>query len=253
MANMLGEKGEKADACDGRVAVIAALSFSFAVPKASDAGANAFWSIVNVMVTRTLPVGSLSSSVTQLMLSGYHLTIFLLAGSLLLFSGSFWRSTASFGKLSPSQVAWLPLVPFLHVVWVTLLLNVAAPDALVGSGFRWEAAKLVMLLASAVCAPIVEEVLFRGLLFARLSDSGWSSGCVISTTAFAWALVHLPHDLGALEIIMFLPMGLCLGVIRIQTGGVALPITVHMVVNLTANLLPAVPPAGIVQIFQKLI
>ncbi len=82
-----------------------------------------------------------------------------------------------------------------------------------------------------VVAPLVEEILFRGVLFEALS-SALPTAVVIVLTAAAFALIHgnLP------QMIPTFVLGLHCGLVRALFGSVGAPIVVHLVNNLGALL-----------------
>jgi uncharacterized protein len=83
-------------------------------------------------------------------------------------------------------------------------------------------------LAIAVCAPVVEEMMFRGLAF-----SGWIPAIgVLPTVLFtdlAWASLHLQYDFaGMVEVFA---AGLILSFARIACGTLWAPIAMHVLMN----------------------
>ena len=86
----------------------------------------------------------------------------------------------------------------------------------------------LVLLAIAVGAPIVEEILFRGLLWNAVAKRGLSPWIATVTSALAFSLFHF-------ELVRFpllLATGLVLGYLRQRTGSITTPIVAHMVNNL---------------------
>ncbi len=80
-----------------------------------------------------------------------------------------------------------------------------------------------------VLAPVAEELIFRGLLFNRLSRLRTGEiGAVIITTVF-FAAAHYQYGLSDMLYIVYL--GLLLGIVRWRTGSVFLTITMHMIAN----------------------
>ena len=88
-------------------------------------------------------------------------------------------------------------------------------------------------IRSAVCAPIVEEVIFRyilqGWLREKIKKGGAFFAVLISATLFALGHVAAPADL-----IQYLPLGLLLGVIYEKERCISLTICIHSVNNLVA-------------------
>lgn len=89
-----------------------------------------------------------------------------------------------------------------------------------------------------VCAPLAEEILFRGFLYA-----GWASsrlgptGAVLLTTVL-FTLIHVGQygwvDLAQLSII-----GLCFGIARARSGSILPSIAMHIALNFTSLLIYA--------------
>ena len=88
-------------------------------------------------------------------------------------------------------------------------------------------------IRSVVCAPIVEEVIFRyilqGWLREKIKKGGAFFAVLISATLFALGHVAAPADL-----IQYLPLGLLLGVIYEKERCISLTICIHSVNNLVA-------------------
>lgn len=102
-------------------------------------------------------------------------------------------------------------------------------------GLNAAAAALPFLafIRSVVCAPIVEETIFRyilqGWLREKIKKGGAFFAVLISATLFALGHIATPADL-----IQYLPIGLLLGVIYEKTRCISLTICIHSVNNLIA-------------------
>lgn len=120
----------------------------------------------------------------------------------------------------------------LAATWATSL----AIEVAFGHGAReqavpqfWDEARLPAFIASAVAialfAPIVEEIMCRGIGFALLER--WGRPVAIAGTSTAFALAH-----GAvLDLPWVLVTGLGLGYLRARTGSLYPPIALHVAVN----------------------
>lgn len=88
-------------------------------------------------------------------------------------------------------------------------------------------------IRSVVCAPIVEEVIFRyilqGWLREKIKKGGAFFAVLISGTLFALCHVATPADL-----ILYLPSGLLWGAIYEKERCISLTICIHSVINLIA-------------------
>ena len=98
-----------------------------------------------------------------------------------------------------------------------------------------------MLLCTVIFAPIVEELLFRGLFFAPLFRKVPVLAYVVSSLLFA--AVHVVGAIGVLDatsiilcLIQYLPAGIALGVVYHRTGNIFGPMLLHFAINLLASL-----------------
>jgi len=85
----------------------------------------------------------------------------------------------------------------------------------------------------AIVNALCEEVIFRGILFDAIESQWGVRGAVIGT-AFLFGYGHLrgypPGPLGAVMAGLY---GLCLGWLRVFSGGLALPVLVHITADAT--------------------
>lgn len=100
----------------------------------------------------------------------------------------------------------------------------AAVDAVRGAGAIWE--RVLLFTFAVVTAPIMEEVLFRGILWPILRDRGWRwAGCLAVSALFA--LIHA-------NLAAFVPL-LLLGMFWTwlfeRTGDLTAPILSHAIFN----------------------
>ena len=80
-----------------------------------------------------------------------------------------------------------------------------------------------------VFAPVAEEVLFRGFLFAGLERSRLGGWGAILITSLAWAVIHLQYDLYGMANIFV--SGVLIGYIRWKTNSLPLCIALHALMN----------------------
>jgi membrane protease YdiL (CAAX protease family) len=99
----------------------------------------------------------------------------------------------------------------------------------------WEQAPLIasMLRVLAVCVfgPLVEEFIFRGVLFSWLQER-MSIYVTIVATALSWSLLHYSYAWWVVGIIFV--DGILLGLARWRTGSVFAPAAMHMLYNFYA-------------------
>lgn len=93
---------------------------------------------------------------------------------------------------------------------------------------RW-----LIWVAIVVCAPVFEEIFFRGFLFKGLAASRlrWYGATVV--TSVLWAAVHVQYDW--YEISAIFALGLVLGAARAMTNSTLLTIWLHCFVNVLAT------------------
>jgi membrane protease YdiL (CAAX protease family) len=88
------------------------------------------------------------------------------------------------------------------------------------------------VLGVGILGPITEELIFRGLLYARLRQARLNEWLVIMLLAAGWALLH--QDYSAAIIAVIFVEGLLLGTARRFTGSLVVPILMHIAWNLYA-------------------
>lgn len=99
----------------------------------------------------------------------------------------------------------------------------------------YETAVVVPLLWVAVilAAPLFEEILFRGFLFAGLHNSRVGAVGAVLLTALLWALLHIfQYDIYTTS--MILVFGILLGIARLRTDSIYIPLAMHAFYNLAA-------------------
>ena len=97
----------------------------------------------------------------------------------------------------------------------------------------------VYLLAAfgILVAPLVEEVIFRGFLFAALEWS-WGLHAAVWSTSVLFAAIHVPQLRGGvLPVVAIFGVGLALSWIRARTGSLAPPYFMHLAYNSTLFIL----------------
>lgn len=143
--------------------------------------------------------------------------------------------------LSPAQTLWLTLTGVLLAAPMTLGVDVL--EALLS----WHGTVvqpmvlqaqapgvfLLTLLKSALLAPVLEELFFRGYLLHAMKRFGEPRAAAVSALCFA--LVHLGGTPCAW--VMYAAMGLLLAALTMRTGSLLAPMLVHAVYNLTLVLL----------------
>lgn len=121
------------------------------------------------------------------------------------------------------------------IAWILLM----SVEELIFSFFQmpspkhWSEMPTVIFLLKAFAlgfsGPVVEEIVFRGLLPQMLSKRGWSMARTIVFCAVAWAVMHF--DYSPLILVFVLIDGIALGWARHYTKSIYVPIAMHMLGN----------------------
>ena len=93
-------------------------------------------------------------------------------------------------------------------------------------------------IAIVVAAPLLEELFFRGFLFEGLRESRLGSIGTVIATSVVWAVIHLQY--GAFEITQIALLGLMLGIAKLKTRSIYVPMAMHSLINLLATVEVAV-------------
>ncbi|PQJ53313.1 CPBP family intramembrane glutamic endopeptidase [Psychrosphaera saromensis] len=94
----------------------------------------------------------------------------------------------------------------------------------------------LILLVIAVCiiAPIVEEVIFRGVIFSRLQNSRVGSPDAIVYTSIFFCILHVHYELIIMRYTLLI--GVMLGFISLKTSNIWYCIILHMMVNVFSTI-----------------
>ncbi|MCX6646054.1 MAG: CPBP family intramembrane metalloprotease [bacterium] len=90
----------------------------------------------------------------------------------------------------------------------------------------------IRILKIGLLGPIAEELVFRGLLFDRISRAKPGPIAAVILTAIFFAAAHFSYDI--MDILMILVDGLYFGWVRHKTGSVLIPIVLHIFINIAA-------------------
>ena len=140
------------------------------------------------------------------------------------------------GRLSSASIAVTIAVMVLTVLSLVLFHTTVHPDV---RGYR--AAIPFGVLGGVVMAGVVftivnatlEELVFRGILFDAL-QSQWGVWVTLAATALLFGVGHVRgYPSGVVGACLAALFGLAMGVLRLWTGGLALPILAHMAADAT--------------------
>lgn len=126
--------------------------------------------------------------------------------------------------LSPVDAAWQRWLNIVPNAW-------PVPESI--------PAAMLYILALAVVPAVMEEAFFRGALLTGLLD-GSRRGTAVLLTSLSFALMH--GSLASLPSLLMLSAALTL--LMLASGNIAVPVTAHLVYNLTALNWPAIPLWG---------
>lgn len=87
-----------------------------------------------------------------------------------------------------------------------------------------------LLFTIVLVAPFAEEFIYRGLVMGVLLARGWSPLPAAALSAAVFALQHIQY--GWIGILMVMVFGVMLGLLRVASGGLFLPIMAHLFINL---------------------
>ncbi len=146
--------------------------------------------------------------------------------------GIAWNSDRGLGLCWPPARVAAPWI-LLWIVWMALG-EVAIAALGMEQPARWpDYPPLIFglrVVAIGIAGPACEELLIRGLVFQRLRDTRLGPGGTIAITAAAWAALHIQYDPSTIAFI-FLD-GLVLGLARVRSRSVPLPLAMHSLANL---------------------
>lgn len=130
---------------------------------------------------------------------------------------------------------WLGVLLGFIVVSDTLTLIIGRPivhESMVRA-YETSGFPLLLFFAIIVCAPLAEEIFFRGFLFEGLRATWMGAIGATVVTSLLWAVIHVQYDWYGITSIFV--AGLLLGAARIRTKSVLTPMIMHMVMNIIAS------------------
>ena len=151
-----------------------------------------------------------------------------------------WRDDFGF-VIRSRDWSFFFLGALLQVVLVGVLVGVAElirveelPTQAVGDALGAVTGWVPRLVAAAfvvIAAPVVEEIIFRGMLLSRLLRSMSATAAVVMS-GFVFAAVHVVLDPSSWFVsIALFPLGIVLGSLALSSGALSRPIMAHSGVN----------------------
>lgn len=172
-----------------------------------------------------------------------------IASGLMLFAITEWSRWIGAGYFAGSLRAdrswfWIALVAS-PIVWITITFVMSA---IMGGGGDWvysdeqsaEFASLnnrtmASIFYAVLLAPLLEEVLYRGVGMGAILSKGGHPFLAIGLTSTAFASIHLQYSPAAMFIVFL--GGLWFGALRVLSGSVGVPIVGHISINAVLILL----------------
>ncbi len=147
------------------------------------------------------------------------------------------------GKKIGGRIAVASLLCGLSLyLWVTIMMSLlpipqGIMDDYMAQASGLEQTGLIPILAVGIIGPIVEEVVFRGLIMKHLSIVIPGYGAIVIQAL----LFAVGHGSNILWISYALVCGLILGYVAWLTGSIRSTIIIHVIFNLAGYILPLVP------------
>ena len=95
-----------------------------------------------------------------------------------------------------------------------------------------------LYVALLLMAPVYEEIFFRGFIFQGIRYSRLGTAGAVILTTLGWSILHLQYDIyGIASIIVF---GFLLGIARLKSNSIYVPIAMHSLNNLVATIQAAI-------------
>lgn len=194
-------------------------------------------------VVRTF--GAMENKAAAFLLSGY--SFYVSACSAILALGLLWLvfhlQNKTMRKVLPLNKIPRRLIPPLlllaaGMVLVTNGVLQLLPDGILNAYNQasavWSSMPLMYtLLATGLCAPVLEEIIFRGLILTSL-ERGMPSWAALLLSAFLFGICH-GHPVWAIYAAVF---GCVLGILTLVYGSLLPALLVHMIYNILGSLLP---------------
>jgi beta-phosphoglucomutase len=112
-----------------------------------------------------------------------------------------------------------------------LLRQPIVPDVMV-EAYRSAGWSPLLWIAVVICAPVGEELFFRGFLFKGWVQSPLGGWGTVVVTSLIWAVIHQQYELHGIVIVF--AVGLLLGYSRLRSGSIYPAILMHALMNVLA-------------------
>lgn len=171
-------------------------------------------------------------------LVGIYLTQCLMLIPLVLVAAHFpqqsWQATLSFNRFRARDLGFWSLIWLVYMgvqYLLTQALNIDPGDFMRSlSGSRHLPAALVLI----ICAPLLEELIFRGYLFKAWRNTWLGLSGTLLLTSMLFTCLHL-GQYGWTILAMLFSFSIILGLAREKSGSLWVPIIIHSLNNLVAG------------------
>jgi membrane protease YdiL (CAAX protease family) len=127
-----------------------------------------------------------------------------------------WLAVAALIVAMTDLVVYRVKGELLPAEWIAIYRSVQSP--------------LLFWIALVIATPVFEELFFRGFVFAGILASPLGRTGAVLITALLWTWVH--QELDPLEFAIAFLIGTTLGIARLRTQSLFVPIAMHMLYNL---------------------
>lgn len=97
---------------------------------------------------------------------------------------------------------------------------------------------ILLALAFAVAAPLMEEFMFRGFVFRGFSASRLGAAGGVVVASLCWAIMHIQYE--TFFLVQIFLLGLVFGWLRWRSGSLVLTLGLHALINLSALIQTAI-------------
>lgn len=131
---------------------------------------------------------------------------------------------------------WLPVTILFIILFdaTSILLGHPIVPEFMSSAYFSAGSTLLFWFAIVVAAPVFEEVFFRGFLYSGFESSVLGPIGAIIITSLMWAAIHTQYEMYI--VIWIFIMGIGLGIARMKTKSILLPIGMHSFANMVATI-----------------
>jgi membrane protease YdiL (CAAX protease family) len=100
--------------------------------------------------------------------------------------------------------------------------------------YRTPGAAPFLHIAVLIVAPVCEEISARGFLLEGIRWSRLGPVWAVVLSSFAWSALHMQYDVHGIATVF--AVGILMGVARVKTGSIYVPIAMHALYNLAATI-----------------